>query len=985
MNWLKRWCLSGLPAWSSCEEERRSSCLKQLSKGQQPMWTWTGKKLHVPGLIPAAALVPGGYTSLPGKGKVMQERANVFISATTADLGSYRLAVRDVLLDRGVYPILQDHLEPDHQTMMAILRQEIDACDAVICLVGFGYGQEPKNRPAGAPRRSYTQLEFEIAEAFGKPIYVFLTADQCPCDRRPDESPELRQLQLEYRERLRQRPHKREYFDALADLCRRIATIRFPEPGPAVGKPHNLPYLSLGTHFKGREPFLADLHQRLTATPGAAAAIIARQAIHGLGGVGKTRLAVEYAWRFQADYTALLFVFADTPANLHRNLAALTEPLRLEQQQVQEEEVRVAAVLRWLEDKNGWLLILDNVDTDDVAQAVGYLLPRLQRGHVLITSRLAQWYGVEPLPLDVLDEPDAVAFLLERTAGFRYATLQDEADALALARALGGLALALEQAGAYIQHLRCKLGEYLARWRSQEARVRTWFDARLMHYPRSVAVTWETTLAQLDEPARALLRLLAWLAPDPIPRALFRGTAADQIFATAVAGPGGNMTTSEVSLAEALAALAKYSMVKWTDVTNASVQVHRLVQEITRGRLAEEEQRFWCEQALRLVDAALPPEPPSHDVRSWPVWEPFQPHVAFVVDHADQAGLAEPTARLMNELGVFLTTKCMFAEAEPLCRRALAIDEVAYGLTHPTVAIALNNLAGLLWATNRLEEAEPLFRRALAIDEAAYGLTHSTVAIRLNNLAGLLWATNCLAEAEPLYRRALAIDEAAYGLTHPTVAIDLNNLAGLLRETNRLREAEPLIHRALAIGEATYGPTHPRVATALNNLAELLQKTNRLAEAEPLFRRALAIDEAAYGPTHPPVAIALNNLALLLQDTNRLAEAEPLFRRALAIDEAAYGPAHPMVARDLNNLAAMLQATNRLAEAEPLMRQSVSILKHFNDSTGHEHPHWQVALANYNGLLQAIGLSQEEIARRLQDIAGHPTSRSESSDTVRRL
>ena len=139
---------------------------------------------------------------------------------------------------------------------------------------------------------------------------------------------------------------------------------------------------------------------------------------------------------------------------------------------------------------------------------------------MLITSRLTHWHGVESLPLDVLAEPDATAFLLERTAGFRYATSQDEVDAVALTRELGGLALALEQAGAYIQHLRCGLGEYLTRWRSQEARVREWFDERLMHYPRSVAVTWETTLAQLDEPARALLRLLAWLAPDPIPRAL---------------------------------------------------------------------------------------------------------------------------------------------------------------------------------------------------------------------------------------------------------------------------------------------------------------------------------------------------------------------------------------------------------------------------------------------------------------------------------
>src|SRR5262245_40159142 len=217
-----------------------------------------------------------------------------------------------------------------------------------------------------------------------------------------------------------------------------------------------------------------------------------------------------------------------------------------------------------------------------------------------------------------------------------------------------------------------------------------------MHYPRSVAITWETTLAELDESAHALLRLLAWLAPDPIPRALFHSTEADEIFATAVAGPQGSTPTSAVSLEEALAALANYSMVQWTDVASASVQVHRLVQETTRGRVVAQEQHFWLAQALRLVDAALPDEPPPQDVRSWPMWDSLRPHVALVVTQADQAGIPAPTARLITALGVFLKTKCMFAEAEPLYQRALAITEAAYGLTHPMVASVLNNLAGLL-------------------------------------------------------------------------------------------------------------------------------------------------------------------------------------------------------------------------------------------------------------------------------------------------
>ena len=160
------------------------------------------------------------------------------------------------------------------------------------------------------------------------------------------------------------------------------------------------------------------------------------------------------------------------------------------------------------------------------------------------------------------------------------------------------------------------------------------------------------------------------------------------------------------------------------------------------------------------------------------------------------------------------------------------------------------------------------------------------------------------------------------------------------------------------------------MATCLNNLALLLRATNRPAEAEPLYRRALAIDEAAYGATHPAWRRDLNNLAELLRETNRLEEAEPLFRRCPAIDEAAYGATHPDVATDLNNLAEPLRATNRLEEAVP-MRRHLSILKNtFNDSTGHEHPHWaDRRLANYSGLLQAMGCRRKTL-HRPQDIAG---------------
>jgi NB-ARC domain len=153
------------------------------------------------------------------------------------------------------------------------------------------------------------------------------------------------------------------------------------------------------------------------ATNGHATAVVAK-ALHGLGGVGKTRLAVEYAWQHEQDYSALLFVVADSSENLRRNLAALVGPLvlNLPERDATEEEVRMAGALRWLDEHEGWFLILDNVDTPEAAAAAETMLARLRGGHVLITSRLTQWSGsVEPLELDVLDPTDAAEFLLERT------------------------------------------------------------------------------------------------------------------------------------------------------------------------------------------------------------------------------------------------------------------------------------------------------------------------------------------------------------------------------------------------------------------------------------------------------------------------------------------------------------------------------------------------------------------------------------------
>ncbi|HWM95278.1 MAG TPA: tetratricopeptide repeat protein [Thermoanaerobaculia bacterium] len=513
---------------------------------------------------------------------------------------------------------------------------------------------------------------------------------------------------------------------------------------------------------------------------GGQTAIVQHKALYGLGGIGKTRLAVEYAWVFGSRYRAAFFVRADSPEGLRTGLAALAraELLKLDERKAQVEEETVSAVLRWLKDHPDWLLILDNVDTKEAEGAVLAMLPGFTGGRVLITSRLRGWPPwVQTQPLDTISSEEARDFLLKRTEGVRRSATDDVDRACELARKLDGLPLALEQAGAYIVHTRLSFSEYLEVWEEERERVVGWHDETAMGYPASVATTWKTSFDQLKPTAATLLRLCAFLAPDPIPEKMFESEKEIVKGACELLLSETGQTDDAGSIHEALGELESYSLISRQEET---FTVHRVVQEVVQGRIPPERRKDWIEASLRSVNGYSPS--PSNDVRTWPVWTGLRPHAARIVLLADEVGLTDPTSRLMNELGQYLHERSLYAEAEPLMRRALAIDEESFGSEHPNVARDLNNLSQLLQDTNRISEAEPLMRRALDIDEASFGSQHPEVAIHLNNLATLLQATNRLSEAEPLMRRAVEIFERSLGPDHPNTKIVQENLSALSEE-----------------------------------------------------------------------------------------------------------------------------------------------------------------------------------------------------------
>jgi tetratricopeptide (TPR) repeat protein len=305
-------------------------------------------------------------------------------------------------------------------------------------------------------------------------------------------------------------------------------------------------------------------------------------------------------------------------------------------------------------------------------------------------------------------------------------------------------------------------------------------------------------------------------------------------------------------------------------------------------------------------------------------------------------------ATSLNNLAHLYMRQGRYADAEPVFKRSLAIRESALRRDRPpagtgknfddlavisrdidrdAVPRALNNLAELYAAQGRYAEAEPLLKRSLAMDEAALGRDHPSVATGLNNLAGLYVAQGRYDDAEPLYRRSLAIREKALGREHLDVAASLNNMATLYSNQRRYADAEPLLKRSLAVFESALGRDHPSVATSLNNLASLYDDQGRYAEAEPLLKRSLAIREKALGREHPDVATSLNNLAGLYVALGRHADAGPLYKSSFAIRERALGPEHPEVATSLNNLAFVALAQRDWGQAADDWRRATGVIE----------------------------------------------------------
>ncbi len=643
-----------------------------------------------------------------------------------------------------------------------------------------------------------------------------------------------------------------------------MQTLASSDIGPVAFLFEGVPPRDL--NFVGRDGGLGALDKFLRQPTNRSAA--KHVAIHGLGGIGKTSLAAEFAHRHASEYAGVWWARAPQRALLVNSLSSLAIELdpRLGDEP-DHEKAAIAGLARMSRLSKPFLLIYDNVESPDTIKG---LLPSIG-AHVIITSRWVDWSGrAAELKLEAFAENVAIDFLQKR------AGQQDPTGAAQLADSLGRLPLALDHAGAYCRMTATSFNSYL-----EKLDIRLERAPKGVAYPASVAATFRLAIeaaTQQHASAGHLLSALAFFSPTQIPLSLVA-----------------SIFSSEEDRGEALAALYAASLVEYKklDDDELVITLHPIVQAAVRTRLAEQGETTGSVLAATKSLASLFPEAALTDPETWPSCALLLLHVLSVRQFiSGRQDVSESTARLLRNAGAYLQVRGSYREAEALYRQALSISASVLEKDSSLASELQNSLALLLSTTGRYDEAEPLLRQTIIDGKSTLGADNLNYAIRLNNLGRLLSDTKRYDEAEPLYREAIEVADKHTETSQPYSVAWRNNLGIVLNETGRNQEGEAVYRQALSIAEERLGRGHHEMARCLNNLAKLLQDSGRWAEAEALVREALKIWHEMFGKHHALPARGQHNLAGILLGMKRFPEAVEVAEDALYIHENTLGISH---------------------------------------------------------------------------------------------
>jgi tetratricopeptide (TPR) repeat protein len=713
--------------------------------------------------------------------------------------------------------------------------------------------------------------------------------------------------------------------------------------------------------FTGREKLLEQLHDRLTTAR--TVALTQPQAITGLGGIGKTQVAVEYAYTYRDAYHAILWMRGSSRDTLISDFVTAANLLSLPEKNEQDQNIVVIALKQWLATHSNWLLIFDNAD--DLEMVLDFL-PPAGKGHILLTTR-TQTTGnaISGMDVEKMNREESVLLLLRRAKKLSVEDTLDQTTeklqnaAEAIASVLDGLPLALDQAGAYIEETQCGLNEYLDLYQISRKELLKQRGGFSSDHPEPVATTWSVSfqkVGHINPAAAELLTLCSFFDPDIIPEEIITQGASElgSILEPAASNP--------FSFNEAIRILRNFSLVK-RDSAKKVLSVHRLVQAVLKDEMAENVQRTWAERVIRTVNQIFP----HSEATTWSQCQRYLSQVQVCLELSTQFAILLPEgARLFDEAGTYFQSHAQYPIAESLKKRSLAICEQEMGMEHPVTAVALNNLATLYREQGEYAQAETLYLNSLEILEQLPEVDAYTAAGAYNNLATLYRERGKYREAEQLFQKAGLIAEQYYGQQHPATISILSNLAGMYYDQGQYEQAKQLFEYTASAWQLIHGPQHPELAQAFNSLANTYHAQGLFDQAEPLMRRALEMAEQTLGPQHPLTANCLESLGQFYRDEGKYGEAESLYLQALEVRKQVQGVGHPQTARCLNNLAMLYHSQERYKEAEQLYLQVFEIRK---QTYGLQHIYTAQILNNLGANYAALGAIEKAEAYHKQAIA----------------
>ncbi|MBD2253530.1 tetratricopeptide repeat protein [Nostoc parmelioides FACHB-3921] len=663
--------------------------------------------------------------------------------------------------------------------------------------------------------------------------------------------------------------------------------------------------------FVGRDEELQELHKLLQENNQVAIA-----AILGMGGLGKTELALQYAMTQRENYKGGLCWLQAKAEDFGVQVVRFART-QLDLKPPEEFDLPAQVQYCWRNWREGNVLLVVD-DVTDYQQIRPYLQGVSSRFKVLMTTRQKLGAAIKQLSLDVL-QPDAALELLRSLLTKTPGRIERELDvAKQLCAWLGYLPLGLELVGRYLAKKQdLSLLKMMGRLKEKEKEKEKPLEQAALNKPeadmtaqRGIKAAFELSWQELAEDDKLLGCVLSLFATAPIP-----WNFVEQC-----------LTEKDEDELEEIRDDKLLNLHLLQRKGEGIYQLHPLLREFFQSKFtgleqAEECKRSFC-QVMVEVAKQIPYTPTLEEINAVSL---AIPHIAEVANNPIQYVTDEDIILSFIGLGHFYEGKGLYTQAEPWYQQCLSTVQNRLGDNHLYFAVSLNNLALLYQSQGKYDQAEPLLLQALELCKRLLGENHPSVAASLNNLAGLYRTQGKYDQAEPLYIQALELCKRLLGENHPSVATSLNNLALLYKSQGEYDQAEPLLLQALELCKRLLGENHPSVAISLNNLAELYRTQGKYDQAEPLYIQALALRQRLLGENHPDVATSLNNLALLYYYQGRYADAEPLALQAIKIDKETLGENHPNLATDIHNLALIYREQERYSEAEELFVKALKL------------------------------------------------------------